>query len=343
MAGIADTAAWESSDWAWDAHGLVAQPAESSRSGRGKGGRYKPAEAEPKGGGGGQKGCCQVEGCGTVLNNARDYHSRYKICEHHLKAPVVLREGREQRFCQQCGKFQDVDEFDADKRSCRERLEKHNARRRRMREIQHMLKKTGKVDEELLRQKYGLSEQELAPKIQKLAGKGFPPAAAAVAAGAGAGEEGGGRGAKKARPTPSPADSEHTSSTQPSSSAGTSGGTTGLVAAGALAALSDTPTGRLLPIKTEPGSMAAPPGPGGADAAALLAREAAVLQKVMGMDLATMAQAAAAAHPHAAAAQVAGINVGADLDLLDDDFLDEVGLSLTLTSISWVDPAACCS
>ncbi len=47
----------------------------------------------------------------------------------------------------QCGKFQPLEDFDGDKRSCRARLDKHNARRRRQREMAHMLKKTGTIDE----------------------------------------------------------------------------------------------------------------------------------------------------------------------------------------------------
>jgi hypothetical protein len=45
--------------------------------------------------------------------------------------PSVLREGRPQRFCQQCGRFHPLEEFDGTKRSCRSRLQKHNARRRK--------------------------------------------------------------------------------------------------------------------------------------------------------------------------------------------------------------------
>ena len=43
----------------------------------------------------------------------------------------IVREGKRQRFCQQCGRFHDMSEFDGDKRSCRARLERHNARRRK--------------------------------------------------------------------------------------------------------------------------------------------------------------------------------------------------------------------
>lgn len=98
----------------------------------------------------------------------KDYHSRYKICEAHLKAKSAIKDGIQQRFCQQCGKFHPVEDFDGDKRSCRARLDKHNARRRRMREMQHMLRTTGTVDEAALQAKYGLSEEELAPKVKKL-------------------------------------------------------------------------------------------------------------------------------------------------------------------------------
>ena len=40
-------------------------------------------------------------------------------------------DGRRQRFCQQCGRFHDLAAFDGDKRSCRARLQRHNARRRK--------------------------------------------------------------------------------------------------------------------------------------------------------------------------------------------------------------------
>ena len=91
----------------------------------------------------------QVDGCTQEVGGHKDYHARYKICETHLKAAVVQKDGRPNRFCQQCGKFQPVEDFDADKRSCRARLDKHNARRRRQREMATMLRKTGTVDEKV--------------------------------------------------------------------------------------------------------------------------------------------------------------------------------------------------
>lgn len=43
----------------------------------------------------------------------------------------VVKEGRLQRFCQQCGRFHDLAAFDGNRKSCRDQLTKHNQRRRR--------------------------------------------------------------------------------------------------------------------------------------------------------------------------------------------------------------------
>jgi len=64
-----------------------------------------------------------VEGCSGSLKALKEYHQRYKICEYHLKVTSIIREGVRQRFCQQCGRFHDLSEFDGDKRSCRARLQ----------------------------------------------------------------------------------------------------------------------------------------------------------------------------------------------------------------------------
>jgi ankyrin repeat protein len=79
---------------------------------------------------------CQVDGCDARLSGLKEYHQRYKICEFHLKVPSIVREGVKQRFCQQCGRFHDLASFDGDKRSCRARLQRHNARRRKKGESQ---------------------------------------------------------------------------------------------------------------------------------------------------------------------------------------------------------------
>jgi len=55
-----------------------------------------------------------------------------QICPYHLELNCMVVEGQSIRFCQQCGRFQLLDEFDGDRRSCRRKLEKHNERRRKL-------------------------------------------------------------------------------------------------------------------------------------------------------------------------------------------------------------------
>ncbi|XP_024627503.1 squamosa promoter-binding-like protein 2 [Medicago truncatula] len=74
---------------------------------------------------------CQVEGCGLDLSSAKDYHRKRRVCESHSKSPMVVIDGMVRRFCQQCGRFHNLAEFDEKKRSCREQLSRHNARRRK--------------------------------------------------------------------------------------------------------------------------------------------------------------------------------------------------------------------
>ncbi|KFM27939.1 Squamosa promoter-binding-like protein 9 [Auxenochlorella protothecoides] len=42
-----------------------------------------------------------------------------------------MRNGVRSRFCQQCGRYQPLEDFDDTKRSCRVRLQRHNQRRRK--------------------------------------------------------------------------------------------------------------------------------------------------------------------------------------------------------------------
>ncbi|KAH9618257.1 hypothetical protein KSS87_015545 [Heliosperma pusillum] len=74
---------------------------------------------------------CQVEGCDVNLSSAKDYHKKHRVCESHAKCPLVVINGHERRFCQQCSRFHSLSEFDQKKRSCRRRLSDHNARRRK--------------------------------------------------------------------------------------------------------------------------------------------------------------------------------------------------------------------
>ncbi|KAL4513989.1 hypothetical protein Ndes2437B_g08219 [Nannochloris sp. 'desiccata'] len=75
---------------------------------------------------------CQVPGCDRSLHKLRDYYKVRCICPYHLELNCMVVEGQSIRFCQQCGRFQLLDEFDGDRRSCRRKLEKHNERRRKL-------------------------------------------------------------------------------------------------------------------------------------------------------------------------------------------------------------------
>lgn len=48
---------------------------------------------------------CQVEGCEADLSGVKAYYCRHKVCGMHSKAPKVVVGGMEQRFCQQCSRF----------------------------------------------------------------------------------------------------------------------------------------------------------------------------------------------------------------------------------------------
>ena len=74
---------------------------------------------------------CHVVGCNLGLGPQAEYYQRYRICKEHLRTAALLVDGVPQRFCQQCGKFHDLDAFDGDKRNCRARLAQHNSRRRK--------------------------------------------------------------------------------------------------------------------------------------------------------------------------------------------------------------------
>ena len=51
---------------------------------------------------------CQVEGCKADLSSAKDYHRRHKVCEMHSKASKAIAAGQEQRFCQQCSRYDNL-------------------------------------------------------------------------------------------------------------------------------------------------------------------------------------------------------------------------------------------
>ena len=72
---------------------------------------------------------CLVVGCTFTDAIHAPYFQRYRICREHMRMPAILMDGVRQRFCQQCGRFQKIDEFDESRRNCRVQLKKINSRR----------------------------------------------------------------------------------------------------------------------------------------------------------------------------------------------------------------------
>ena len=70
----------------------------------------------------------QVPGCEPDAKDMKVYNIRNKVCNVHLGMAEVDIDGAMMRFCRQCARFQPTTEFDGLKRSCRQRLEKHNER-----------------------------------------------------------------------------------------------------------------------------------------------------------------------------------------------------------------------
>eukprot|EP00252_Welwitschia_mirabilis_P005426 TRINITY_DN15905_c0_g1_i1.p1 TRINITY_DN15905_c0_g1~~TRINITY_DN15905_c0_g1_i1.p1 ORF type:complete len:875 (-),score=133.42 TRINITY_DN15905_c0_g1_i1:322-2946(-) len=74
---------------------------------------------------------CQVPSCQADITHLKGYHRRHRVCLSCANAPTVTLGNVLQRYCQQCGKFHVLPDFDEGKRSCRRKLERHNNRRRR--------------------------------------------------------------------------------------------------------------------------------------------------------------------------------------------------------------------
>ncbi|KAK6146151.1 hypothetical protein DH2020_020020 [Rehmannia glutinosa] len=74
---------------------------------------------------------CQVPGCEVDISELKGYHKRHRVCLQCANASAVVLDGESKRYCQQCGKFHILSDFDEGKRSCRRKLERHNIRRRR--------------------------------------------------------------------------------------------------------------------------------------------------------------------------------------------------------------------
>ncbi|KAL8226792.1 hypothetical protein R6Q57_016624 [Mikania cordata] len=74
---------------------------------------------------------CQVPGCETDISELKGYHKRHRVCLRCANTSTVVLDGQDKRYCQQCGKFHVLIDFDEGKRSCRRKLECHNRRRRK--------------------------------------------------------------------------------------------------------------------------------------------------------------------------------------------------------------------
>ncbi|WIA23776.1 hypothetical protein OEZ85_013461 [Tetradesmus obliquus] len=70
---------------------------------------------------------CQLPGCGRDLAGEIPYARRFSFCKEHLTAESIEYCGITCRFCQQCARFQSVEDFDGAKRSCRLALLKRRA------------------------------------------------------------------------------------------------------------------------------------------------------------------------------------------------------------------------
>uniref|UniRef100_A0ACD5TH74 Uncharacterized protein n=1 Tax=Avena sativa TaxID=4498 RepID=A0ACD5TH74_AVESA len=90
---------------------------------------------------------CQVPGCEADIRELKGYHKRHRVCLRCAHASAVMLDSVQKRYCQQCGKFHVLLDFDEDKRSCRRKLERHNKRRRRKPDSKDTLEK--ETDEQL--------------------------------------------------------------------------------------------------------------------------------------------------------------------------------------------------
>ncbi|KAL4539530.1 hypothetical protein Ndes2437B_g02101 [Nannochloris sp. 'desiccata'] len=73
---------------------------------------------------------CQI--CQVILKDEKPYYQRYRICRTCSSVDRTDDiDGLLKRFCQQCGRFQHITLFDGNMRTCRERLDRHAARRRK--------------------------------------------------------------------------------------------------------------------------------------------------------------------------------------------------------------------
>ena len=57
-----------------------------------------------------------MEGCTRSLLKEKNYFRRYRCCKEHSRSPMVVIDGEQKRFCQQCCSFHPLEAFDGDRR-----------------------------------------------------------------------------------------------------------------------------------------------------------------------------------------------------------------------------------
>eukprot|EP00193_Tetraselmis_chui_P015254 CAMPEP_0177794516 /NCGR_PEP_ID=MMETSP0491_2-20121128/25696_1 /TAXON_ID=63592 /ORGANISM="Tetraselmis chuii, Strain PLY429" /LENGTH=472 /DNA_ID=CAMNT_0019317195 /DNA_START=212 /DNA_END=1627 /DNA_ORIENTATION=+ len=84
---------------------------------------------------------CPVSGCGVYT--PRGFNLRHHICAEHQRVDSVVVDGVPHRFCQQCTKLHPLEMFSGNKRACKERLDRHNKRRKMRKHLAKALEQTG--------------------------------------------------------------------------------------------------------------------------------------------------------------------------------------------------------
>ena len=73
---------------------------------------------------------CRVDTCGVDITSDQSYRKRYRLCKSCMGQFLILIDGQEMRFCQQCSNLHPVEAFEGSKRSCRAKLVEHKMRGR---------------------------------------------------------------------------------------------------------------------------------------------------------------------------------------------------------------------
>lgn len=106
----------------------------------------------------GKTAICMI--CSSVLKECRPYYKRYRICPDCASKEHVVFNDKKMRFCQQCGKLQDVELFDGLTRTCKERLMKHAERRRNAAQARRELRRDKEMPNKKLSKKMLLNARQ---------------------------------------------------------------------------------------------------------------------------------------------------------------------------------------